>query len=128
MALQKLLREKVLHAGIRARLQSAPVILRVTISLPNSTQSSGVMLFLWQGAINNNQLRAEDAWSSCAILNGLPESTAPANQSIGRAIMFEFGFVAALQLWDDGLSQFLAELNSPLVKRINVPYHPLRVD
>src|SRR5882724_264856 len=39
--------------------------------------------------------------------------------------MIELWFLLALQLRDDALSQHLAELDSPLVERVNIPNHPL---
>src|SRR5258705_6719878 len=39
--------------------------------------------------------------------------------------MIELGLLLALQLRDDALSQHLAELDAPLVERVNIPNHPL---
>ena len=38
------------------------------------------------------------------------------NQVIGRTVMVELRFFFVLQLWDDSLSQELAELDTPLVE------------
>src|SRR5262245_31213722 len=42
--------------------------------------------------------------------------------------MREFGVFLAHQFWDDALSQHLAQLDAPLVKRIDVPDNALRED
>src|SRR5258705_9208574 len=39
--------------------------------------------------------------------------------------MIELGLRLALQLRDNALSQHLAELDSPLVERVDIPNHPL---
>ncbi len=42
--------------------------------------------------------------------------------------MFEPGRGLGFQFRDDALGQHLAQLNAPLVERINVPNHALRED
>src|SRR5437867_9649437 len=42
--------------------------------------------------------------------------------------MLELGLRLALNLWNDALGQYLAEFNTPLVKRINVPDNALGED
>src|SRR5208337_4134716 len=40
--------------------------------------------------------------------------------------MIKFGLEFALQFWNDALGQHLAQLDSPLVERVDVPDSPLR--
>src|SRR5207253_69989 len=51
-----------------------------------------------------------------------------ANQGIGRAVVLEIRLTLALQLRDDALGQQLAELDAPLVERVDLPDDSLRED
>ena len=43
------------------------------------------------------------------------------NQRIGRAVVLERGLLLIGELRDDALGQHLAELDAPLVERVDVP-------
>src|SRR6185369_8473758 len=47
---------------------------------------------------------------------------------VGRAVVTELGLGRARQLRDDALREHLAELDAPLVERIDVPHDPLDED
>src|SRR5215470_7876303 len=49
-----------------------------------------------------------------------------ADERVGRRVVAELGFGSALQLRDDRHRQRLAELDAPLVERVDVPDGPLR--
>src|SRR5205814_5987491 len=51
-----------------------------------------------------------------------------ANQGAGRAVVIELGFPPALQLRDDALRQHLAQLDAPLIERIDTPDSALSKD
>ena len=51
-----------------------------------------------------------------------------ADQVVCRTVVFEPGCCLALQFGNDALGEHLAQLDTPLVKRINVPNHALRED
>src|SRR4029434_498651 len=55
----------------------------------------------------------------------VPALSIAADEVVRRAIMAELGFRRALELGDDVLGQHLAELDSPLIERVDVPDAPL---
>ena len=62
--------------------------------------------------------------SSCGLL----ELPVAADQVVGRTVVLELRFGLALQFRNDALRQHLAELDAPLVERINVPDDALGED
>src|SRR5712671_5685807 len=58
----------------------------------------------------------------------LLERAVAANQTVGRTIVVEHGLSTALDFWNDAPRQNLAQLDAPLVERINVPEDALRED
>ena len=54
--------------------------------------------------------------SRCAL-----ELAVAADQVVGRAVVAELGLGLALQLRDDALGQHLAQLDAPLIERVDVP-------
>src|SRR5216683_447094 len=54
------------------------------------------------------------------------ELAVPADKGVGRAVMIELGLGLALELRDDALSQNLAELDAPLIERVDLPDGALR--
>src|SRR5437667_7060346 len=50
------------------------------------------------------------------------------DQAVGRAVMVQLGLCLALKFRNDALRQYLAEFDTPLVKRINVPDRALGED
>src|SRR5262249_56285170 len=61
--------------------------------------------------------RGPGAGSSGSLL----EAAIAADQVVGRTVMTKFGLGFAFELRDDALSQHLAELDAPLIKRVDVP-------
>src|SRR2546421_9475607 len=51
----------------------------------------------------------------------VPQLSVAANQVVGRAVMAERGLRLALELRDDALGQHLAQLDPPLIERVDVP-------
>src|ERR1051325_3379171 len=62
----------------------------------------------------------------CMSSFSVPEPAIPADQVVGRAVVAELGLGLALELGDDALGQHLAELDAPLIERVDVPDRPLR--
>src|SRR6202021_867636 len=82
-----------------------------------------------QGACRYNRARlpAPDgrrnrAAASSSLLSVLPVAR---DQRVGRTVMFKLRRALALQLGDDSLGQHFAQLDTPLVERVDVPYRTL---
>ena len=56
-----------------------------------------------------------------------PPAVAP-DQRVGRAVVRELGLVRALELGNDALRQHLAQLDAPLIERVDIPDRPLGKD
>src|SRR5436305_13930080 len=50
------------------------------------------------------------------------------NERIRRTIMSQLRFFGTLKLRDDAVSKHLAQFNTPLVERVDIPDGPLRED
>src|SRR5947209_112555 len=50
------------------------------------------------------------------------------DQRVGRTIVLELGFRRTLKLWDDPLGESLAQLDAPLIERIDLPDRALSKD
>src|SRR4051794_26998094 len=63
-----------------------------------------------------------------ACLPRLPERSVAADQGVGGGVVGELRLALRLELGDDPLGEHLAELDAPLVERVDVPDHPLGED
>src|ERR1700727_1005874 len=45
----------------------------------------------------------------------------PPNQAVRRAVMTQLRLLWTFELWDDLLSQHLAQLHAPLIERVDIP-------
>src|SRR5262245_19976509 len=59
---------------------------------------------------------------------GLPESPVATDETVRRRVVAELWLGLALELGDDSLGQLLAQLDDPLVERVDVPDGALRED
>ena len=57
-----------------------------------------------------------------------PAPVVAPNESVGRAVMPQRGHLGAFQLRSDPRRQRFAEFHTPLIERINLPYHSLCKD
>src|SRR6202012_2255229 len=67
-------------------------------------------------------------WPSCAASRGSLELAIPADQRVGGAVVIERRLGRAFQLWNDALGERFAELDAPLIERVDLPDRALGKD
>src|SRR3954468_23609635 len=76
----------------------------------------------------SGSMRVMGGASRNSVGSAVAQAAIAADQCVGRAVVRERRLALARQLGADALRQHLAELDAPLVERIDVPDHALHED